>query len=226
MTKDGEHLKNRWLETLLAIASIAATLTTAKAGVFWALYLSLSCLVLSFVLVIWNLGFGLWIQKLRVNFKTERILNKQDSDFWNLLSKTKVIDDFCHVLSNMEWQNVRPHGHPSIHNSVGSLISMAKSLPPSSRIVVTNLMLREIIGTFDHWVYACDQKLHSGALKYSNEDEKNKILRGLKKYEMWVEDHNKKCSHINDLLGEQKLVGIHLYDYNFNWKNADPISQK
>jgi hypothetical protein len=212
-----------WPQLALAASAMIASIAGMNLPNFsWLLYLGGFVLLISLTLMIMQSPIGDLMKMFLLSYKNKAVLKSIDKEYWEFVEKFKVVLELKRELDSVPWGNMTPLGHPSVENALIHISTQLSRIANEARIIGCNLALKETIGIVDHYLFHCDQLFRMGRVRYKSEDQKNRIVRLVNRYESLIQVHNELCEKTNKKLDGIYLLSICTHEHGFNWKGALP----
>lgn len=212
-----------WFQIALAsIAMVVSILGVNNPQFSWLVYIGVFILIISLIVIVSESFIGKYILQKYKNAETRRIFNKNELEYLSFIENSRIIDELMTEINRLPWSNKKPACLANTNNSIYDLNNQIKFIPAGAKIIFANSLLREIILTADNYLYACDNTLREGNVKYDNEHHTKRVKKLLRKYENFIEIHNLFCKNVNTQLKAGRLNEICGHDLVFDWSKAQP----
>jgi hypothetical protein len=214
-----------WGQIFISIAAVIVTLIGAKIeGFEWAIYIAVPVLIAAFVLMLSDTAMASQLRNKISNYKDRKIISKCSEEYLHFFKKIKVIKDISETISNMEWGEIKSprYSFPSNRLSDLSIIINDKCHPKLSKAVFLNQALNVLVDEADRFIQESDYLVVQRKVTYKYEHEKSKLLKLIRKYDEFREQHDDFCSNINEKTS--KVFLRQFYDHTFSFMPKE-ISQ-
>lgn len=207
---------------IVAAASFFITIITVNNLDFnhWFTILSIFIVIILVILFILESEAGGKILTFFQFQKDKSTLKRNLVEYESLINNFNELKELTRLVDQMRWENSRPGCHLNPLNLINKHNVQIQSFPKWTKTISINLTVNSINDYFHQCLYVHDQQLRSGKNKFESEDQKKRIQTALRKYENFIDLHNKLCKKINANLKTVKLLEIYSYELHFDWNNA------
>ncbi len=213
-----ERPRNKWSEIALSFVALGITLAGVKTeGFEWLLYLTIPIILIALFLILIDSGLS---KKVICTFHSRRdrkVLNQISDEYKSFLDKIDIVKKIAEEVSDLESGSTTKRNYSYPYNKISELKTMLSKHDDSRalKVLVLNHVLSIHIEAADSYFCECDFLVINRNLKYKHEHDKAEMLKLIRKYETFREQHNEFCEKTNIKLKNSFLRCF--YDQTFSF---------
>lgn len=217
--------KHPWGETLVSVAAIVIAIVGAKVeSLNWIIFICIPILLIAFCLMIAHSEIGTWISDKWAARSDRKILAKAEKEYSELFNDSAIADQLIEKVQRLQWNNNMPptYIHPGNSYRVMQEILNNTNAKADTKLIIMNFCLRQFIEYVDGYLVACDRFVVDRIVNYKYESERVEMIKLVRKYDDFREEHDKFCKRLNKQLSATTLSLLYGHTISFEPKELNP----
>lgn len=213
-----ERPRNKWSEIALSFVALGITLAGVKTeGFEWLLYLTIPIILIALFLILIDSGLSKKATCVIHCRRDRKVLNQISDEYESFLDKIEIVKKITEEISDLESNSTTRGNYSYPYNKISELKILLAKYDDSKalKVLVLNHVLSIHIEAADRYFCECDFFVINRNLKYKHEHDKAEMLKLIRKYETFRDQHNEFCKITNAKLKNSFLRCF--YDQTFSF---------